>query len=197
MGKWRLVIFVILCFGWVGSSWAGFSEGLAAYDKGDYKTAFNEFKPLAQLGHDISQNNLGVMYGNGEGVLQNDKEAAKWYRLAAEQGYSFAQYNLALAHYDGKGVLQNNRKAAKWYRLSALQGHAEAQINLGIMYRFGEGVLQNYILSHMWLNLAAYNGMTDAKELRQFIADKMNANQITEAQKLAQQCLDSNYKGCG
>jgi len=26
------------------------------------------------------------MYANGEGVLQDYKEAVKWYRLAAEQG---------------------------------------------------------------------------------------------------------------
>ena len=33
-----------------------------------------------------AQVNLGVMYDNGEGVLQDDKEAVKWYRKAAEQG---------------------------------------------------------------------------------------------------------------
>ena len=28
----------------------------------------------------------GWMYENGEGVMQNFKEAVKWYSLAAEQG---------------------------------------------------------------------------------------------------------------
>jgi hypothetical protein len=40
------------------------------------------------------------------------------------------------------------------------------------------------------------NGHSGAKKLRQQIADKMNSNQIYEAQKLAQECLASNYKNC-
>jgi hypothetical protein len=47
MNKWRLGLFLILCFGWIGKSWAGLSEGVAAYKKGDYQTAFNEISPLA------------------------------------------------------------------------------------------------------------------------------------------------------
>ena len=31
------------------------------------------------------------MYENGEGVKQDDREAAKWYRKAAEQGNADAQ----------------------------------------------------------------------------------------------------------
>jgi hypothetical protein len=30
VSKLRLSIFLILCFGWIGQSWAGFTEGLAA-----------------------------------------------------------------------------------------------------------------------------------------------------------------------
>ena len=32
--------------------------------------------------------NLGVVYTNGEGVIQDDKEAVKWYRKAADLGDS-------------------------------------------------------------------------------------------------------------
>ena len=32
-----------------------------------------------------AQYNLGVHYANGEGVLQDDAEAVRWYRLAAER----------------------------------------------------------------------------------------------------------------
>jgi len=68
---------------------------------------------------------------------------------------------------------------------------------LAIMYDNGKGVLQNYILGHMWFNLAAYNGRSNATLLLTVIADNMDSTQIYEAQKLAQQCLASNYKNCG
>jgi TPR repeat protein len=41
-----------------------------------------------------AQNNLGVMYFNGDGVPKNYKTAAKWWKLAAEQGDNNAQNNL-------------------------------------------------------------------------------------------------------
>ena len=77
---------------------ADFYDGVAAYKAGDYKTAFNEFKPLAEQGVADAQFNLGVMYKNGRGVLQDDKEAVKWYTKAAEQGDAGAQLNLGLMH---------------------------------------------------------------------------------------------------
>jgi len=44
---------------------AGFKEGVAAYERGDYQTAFREFKPLAQRGDATAQFNLGLMYSKG------------------------------------------------------------------------------------------------------------------------------------
>ena len=67
-------------------AWAGFDEGVAAYNRRDYATAFREFRPLAEQGYADAQSRLGVMYGIGEGVAQNSTEAARWYLKAAEQG---------------------------------------------------------------------------------------------------------------
>jgi tetratricopeptide (TPR) repeat protein len=61
-------------------------KGVAAQLSGDYATAAKEYKKAAEQDNAIAQNNLGFMYRNGKGVLQDDKEAVKWYRLAAEQG---------------------------------------------------------------------------------------------------------------
>jgi len=51
-------------------------------------------RPLAEQGHAVAQFSLGVMYRKGQGVSQNYKTAAKWFRLAAEQGDAAAQFNL-------------------------------------------------------------------------------------------------------
>ena len=49
-------------------SYAGFDEGVAASNKGDYQTAFKEWKPLADQGDAKAQSNLGVMYALGQGL---------------------------------------------------------------------------------------------------------------------------------
>ena len=61
----------------------------------DAKKKFGETKAKAEAGDAIAQNKIGVMYDLGRGVLEDDKEAAKWYRKAAEQGHAEAQINLA------------------------------------------------------------------------------------------------------
>ena len=42
------------------TSWAGFAEGLAAYEPGDFATALQEWRPLAEQGHAKAQFNLGL-----------------------------------------------------------------------------------------------------------------------------------------
>ena len=63
---------------------ADFDKGSAAYDSGDYATALAEWKRLADQGIAFGQFSLGVMHDEGEGGIEDDREAVKWYRLAAE-----------------------------------------------------------------------------------------------------------------
>ncbi len=60
-----------------GSATAGFDEGVAAYQRGDYRTALREFVRLALAGNSSAQFNLGVMYDLGQGVPQNYAEAVR------------------------------------------------------------------------------------------------------------------------
>jgi len=50
---------------------AGIIDGLEAYAKGDYKTAFNELKPFAEQGNTDSQFFLGTIYAGGHVVLRD------------------------------------------------------------------------------------------------------------------------------
>src|SRR3990172_6594464 len=54
-----------------------FEDATAAYERGDYATAFRLMKPLAEKGDAKAQHNLGLMYYQGQGVPQNYAEAAK------------------------------------------------------------------------------------------------------------------------
>lgn len=173
-----------------------FDAGVAAYDRGDFATAFREWSLLASQGDAVAQYNLGVMYGKGEGVTQDYQEAVKWYRLSAAQGEAGAQYNLGNMYRDGKGVLQDYREALKWFRMAASQGKAAAQAHLGAMYGNGQGVIQDNVYAHMWFNMAAAQGIEIAAQNRDLAAKKMTNAQIAQAQELARQCVAKNYKGC-
>ena len=100
-----LALIAALCAGFTlgltAPAWADWDEGAAAYWRGDYATALQEFKPLAEHGLAGAQYNLGVMYDKGKGVPQDDAEAVKWYRKAAEQGVAEAQYNLGFMYRNG------------------------------------------------------------------------------------------------
>ena len=178
-------------------SWGdGFQKGLAAAESGDYATALKEWMPLAEQGYGSAQFNLGIMYKNGQGVLQNDKTAVKWWTLSANQGHASAQSRLGFMHYTGQGVQQDYQTAVKWYILSAQQGHATAQASLSLMHAMGLSVPQDNVYAHMWSNIADSNGNKDGTILRDILAKKMTPSQIEEAQRLARECVAKNYKGC-
>ena len=90
-----LALIAVLCAGFIlgltAPASAGFDEGLAAYQRGDYATALREWRPLAEQGHAGAQYRLGVMYYNkGQGVPQDYVQAHKWWNLAATIGHKDA-----------------------------------------------------------------------------------------------------------
>jgi TPR repeat protein/S1-C subfamily serine protease len=146
-----------------GSATAGWDEANAAYERGDYQTAFRESVPLAVAGDSSAQVNVGLMYYHGQGVPQNYTEALRWYRMAAAQGNASARFNLGAMYYHGQGVPQDYAEAARWCRMAAEQGHADAQTKLGAMYVLGQGVPQNYAEAVRWLRMAAEQGGANAQ----------------------------------
>ena len=178
-------------------SWAApIDDAIAADAKGDYATELRIVRPLAEQGEAWAQYFIGIMYDQGQGVVQDYAEAAKWFNLAAAQGRAEAQYNLGNMYAKGQGVVQDYAEAVKWYKLAAAQGYAEAQYFLGIMYSKGLGVVQDHVRAHMWFNLAAVSGNKDAIEKRDIAAGLMTPQQIGEAQKLARECQAQQFKNC-
>ncbi len=72
---------------------AEFNKGVAAYNRGDYGTALQVFKIVAEQNHAAAQYNLGVMYSFGRGVPQDFVQAYMWFNLAAAQGNEKASQN--------------------------------------------------------------------------------------------------------
>lgn len=105
-------------------------DAYKAYSEKDYVTAFRIYRHLAKQGIVIAQYKLGVMYENGQGIMQHNKHAVYCYQKAAEQGYALAQNNLGWMYENGCGIEQNYEHAAFWYRKAAEQGHGRAQNSL-------------------------------------------------------------------
>ena len=107
-------------------TWTILGGGYQSYLKGDYQAAFDEWRPLAELGDAEAQYNLGVMYDQGFGVEQDLGKAADWYRKAAEQGFVDAQANLGLMYFHGQGLNKDHQAAAHWLNLAVANGDTES-----------------------------------------------------------------------
>jgi len=106
------------------------NDAEAAKAAGDYAKAIKLWRPIAERENAKAQYGLGVLYANGQGVVQDYREAVKWFCPSAAQGNADAQYNLGECYYHGHGVERDIQEAVKWYRLAAAQGHILAQNSL-------------------------------------------------------------------
>ncbi len=185
----RFPIALVLSIGSLGvPAWADYNAGMDAYNRGDYPTALREFTPPAKQGVAEAQHMLGVLYENGQGVLQDFARARQWYEKAAAQGNAEAQYNLGVMYDYGYGAPQDYQQARQWYEKAAAQGLAVVPYNLGVLYHHGYGGPQDFVQAHKWYNLAAANGEKKAARLRDTLAEEiMTPAQIIEAQQLARE----------
>jgi TPR repeat protein len=92
-----------------------------------------ELTRLAQQGDAEAQWRLGMLYSNGDGVLQNDPVAVKWFQLSADQGYIPALNALANQHFVGRGVPQNYNQAYFWYDVALAKGDEAAASHLEML----------------------------------------------------------------
>ncbi|MGA3118666.1 MAG: retroviral-like aspartic protease family protein [Syntrophobacteraceae bacterium] len=169
MTRFKLVLVVALLIGFVPLAHAGFDEGKAAYDRGDYAKAYKEFKPLADQGNASAQCSLARMYYFGQGVPHDLAEAAKWYRKAAEQGSADAQIKLGRMYEMDYGVPKDNSEAVRWYRKAAEQGNADAENWLGLAYANGWwGVPKDNSEAVRWYRKAAEQGLAGAQHILGF-----------------------------
>lgn len=173
---------------------ADVNKGLAAYDMGDYETAFAECMPPAQEGNPTAQFCIGRMYANGFGVMMDDAEALKWYGLAAEQGHAEAQFNLGVMHANGWGVPMNDVEAAKYYRVAAESGFVQAMTSLAYVTYRGIGVEEDLAEGYMWYYIAAELDEFSAIADRDELAKRLTPEQVEGAEQKASEWLEI-YQG--
>jgi len=125
---------------------------------------------LATIKHDAeyrndswSQNKLGLLYENGDGVEKNPKLAFSWFEKAANNGYMYAFYNLGRHYQHGLSVAVDKSKALYWYEKAAAAHHAHSCLLLGIWYLNGINVVKNEYKAAAYFKDAAFCGNAEGK----------------------------------
>ena len=134
---------------------ASYSDGLAAFSQKQYTTAIEIWSPLAEGGHVGAQFNMGRMYDEGVGVVENDIVAVSWYKRAAASDFAPAMVQYALALIDGKGTVIDYVEGYAVMLRAADAGDAEAQFQMGKFYRDGVVVAPDYYEAVRWYQAAA------------------------------------------
>jgi TPR repeat protein len=165
------------------------SDGLDAYNIGEYEKSMENCLPLAEEGIAAAQFCVGRLYANGFGVDMNDELALKWYGLAAEQGHSEAEFNLGVINANGWGVEMNDDEAAKWYRRAAEHGFVQAQMALAAVCHAGRGVEQSTPEAYMWYKIAAELGDSAAVFKRDEVATELSEDQLLAIDQKAEAML--------
>ena len=189
----RLALALLIVLSAPAPAWCGpLEDGIAAYNKGDAKTALRLWQPLADQGNTDAQVNIGVLHANGEGVPQSYPEALKWYLKAADQGDVFALNNLGLMYMRGQGVAPSDAMAVTLYRHAADRNFAPAQFNLATMYAQGRGTTADKAEAYKWLTLAmaAYgpdddDQRGDAEDFLAHLVKDMTADETAEGERRA------------
>lgn len=161
-----LSVSLLLFLSAVGPVAAGpYEDGLDAYRKGDWETAYKLLKPIAETDNSqsaVAQQRLGLLTEHGRGTAKDPAAAAKWYQKAADQGDMVAQGHLGRLYRLGTGVPRDPALAAKWSIKAATQGNAAAQANLGYMSLEGFGSPADPAAAAGWFKRAAEQGDASA-----------------------------------
>ena len=179
-------LLLLAAAGLVVGATAWLARGLHATLPGSEPVVASLPHQRAAQGDAQAQLQLGMRYAAGDGVIQNDKEAAKWFALAAKQGLAEAQYEYGLALLQGKGVVQDFRSAFTWIEKPAQRGYARAQYSLGELYRYGTGTAVDKARAYLWFNLAAAQGVEAAAKARDNLLWQLKPEQVAAMQEEAQ-----------
>ena len=69
-----------------------------------------------------AQYEIAWMYYDGQGVIKDLKESARWFRRAANQGEARAQSKLGFSYLYGEGVSQDFVMAYVWLNIATANG---------------------------------------------------------------------------
>ncbi|MGA9797180.1 MAG: tetratricopeptide repeat protein [Rhizomicrobium sp.] len=140
-----------------------FDRGAAAFDAGEYQSAFAIFSDLAKRGDIAATRNVALMERKGIGTARDPTTARETYEVAAKAGLPTAQYDLAEMMIEGEGGPTDPQGAVPLLMQAADANHALAQYQLGVFYEEGRYVPRDLARAATLYAAAAQRGVWDAK----------------------------------
>src|SRR4051812_9797961 len=134
-----------------------------AYQRGQYKTAFDLATARAANGDPKAMAMLGELYSGGLGIKRDFAKAAEWYKRAADLGDREAMFALAMLRMSGRGGPANREEAAKLLASSAQLGSTKAAYNLALLYLDGQTLPQDLKRAAELMRIAADAGNAEAQ----------------------------------
>ncbi|WBY08974.1 SPOR domain-containing protein [Sphingomonas sp. 7/4-4] len=165
--------------------------GVDAYERGDYRTAVEKWRPAADQGNADAQFNMGQAYKLGRGVAVDLKAAEAWYRKAALQGHEQAE------GYYGLALFENGKRAdaVPWLQRAVGRGDARAQYILGIMLFNGDGVAKDWVRAYALMVRASSTGLDAAVKARAQMDQYMPLGDRQQGLALSRKYEDEFNKG--
>ncbi|MDR3511139.1 MAG: tetratricopeptide repeat protein [Caulobacteraceae bacterium] len=135
-------------------------DRLTSNDPGGVATAAPVLQWSAERGSATAQRRLGLMYMTGQGVGQDNGQAAKWFSMAADQGDVGARTLLIALCSNPQGPpLPPCAPLAADIRARAVRGDPQAAIELGSFYLVGAaGLPKDPAAGVGWYRKAATQG---------------------------------------
>jgi hypothetical protein len=125
----------------------------------EFAEAAKSLEFAAEHGLGRAQLRLGWLYQHGQGVLQNNGEALRWYVKAVDQGEPHAACRVGDMYFGGQGVDADRAKAVTFYEKDARRGCGHAQFQLGQCAEQQSELVQAFT----WYRTAATNGYAQAQ----------------------------------
>ncbi len=145
---------------------ASLESARAAYLKGNYLLAHDEWLRQATLGNAEAQFNLGFLFENGQGITRDLFAAERWYELAARQNYPTASDMLVALH---RKIRKENKEKLFYWLPKAESGDSVGQLAVSKILAAGKDTLKDDVEAMKWLLLAledTKNGTTYKRMLR-------------------------------
>ncbi len=179
----------------VGEAYANGANGSGSPQ--DFGAAMELFRTAAAQGDAEAEYNIGVLYAKGQGVEENQAQAATWYRKAAEHGNVEGQRALGVALMAGAGVAKDPAEAATWFRKAAERGDVIAQGAVGMMYFDDQWPSADAADAMRWLRRSAEQGYVFAQSTlgRAYVLGRGVPKDRAEAAKWLRKAADQDDTG--
>lgn len=161
-----------------------FAQAMAAHKAGDFATAAQGFRSLADGIHGDAQYNLAVLYVRGEGVLQSDRAAFYWGWMARIYGIAEAAQLIDILTprltEDARHEIGDRLRAELHQRVDG--GDTRAMLGLARVYEELQET-PDLQTAYAWRVIAATLGVADAALLRDATALMLDDDTRLSAQE--------------